>query len=552
MLHPLKAWALGLLLAVGLVSAPVVSPDLGAVPQSATQRVLSAVERNVADSAAWSLTPGQKAAISGGYVPVYSCNYLAGAFCGGEVYSTTSLRTIQTPIGITYAPNNLLTYSNTFTNAAWGTNGTVTLSYGVADPFGGLTATTFTAGSANAYIVNSASAALPGNVLKSIWIRRRTGTGAARFYNHNNTLIPLTFTSSWTQVYDVGQCGSGGNYVVVQLDVSGDAVDIYAAVDSAVTYETTPSQRPLDQQTTLGAQFFGAAFDDDSTGAPLGLRVQEPRTNLFLNSNAPATQTITVASGSAYSISFYGTGVLTLSGALTQVMTGSAYPTRTTYTGTTATTTLVATVTTLGAMSYPQVELGGFATSAIPTGASPVTRAADVVGIVGQALGVLKGSQGAAFVDWISAPNGTITSGLLGTDSSISYINGVNISAFHGSTLNVGTNGATQGPGKEFRWGLSWSAAGRMASVIGVSPSKDANAAFGTVTVGYLGSWGNGYYLNGYIRKSAFYNVALPAPVLQRSTLLTTKLAMDDPANDNTMFAVNDNEPEWLKIVSAR
>ena len=115
-----------------------------------------------------------------------------------------------------------------------------------------------------------------------------------------------------------------------------------------------------------------------------GAWVWEARTNLFLNNNAPATQTITVASGSVYTVSFYGTGTLTLTGAATQVMTGSAFPALTQYSFVAATTSLVATVTVLGAMQYPQVELNynattapqGFATGPILTSSGAVTRAA--------------------------------------------------------------------------------------------------------------------------------------------------------------------------------
>ena len=116
-----------------------------------------------------------------------------------------------------------------------------------------------------------------------------------------------------------------------------------------------------------------------------GVWAWEARTNLFLNNQAPVTQTITVASGSVYTISFYGTGVLTLSGACTNVETGSPYPTKTQFSCVAATTSLVTTVTTLGTMNYVQVELNpnattapqGFATGPILTSGAAVTRNAN-------------------------------------------------------------------------------------------------------------------------------------------------------------------------------
>ena len=60
-------------------------------------------------------------------------------------YSGPSLSTMFDSTGkLTYKPNNLLTYSNTFSNAAW-TKQNVTISSGVSDPFGGTNAWTVTA-----------------------------------------------------------------------------------------------------------------------------------------------------------------------------------------------------------------------------------------------------------------------------------------------------------------------------------------------------------------------------------------------------------------------
>jgi len=109
----------------------------------------------------------------------------------------------------------------------------------------------------------------------------------------------------------------------------------------------------------------------------LGLLVEESRTNLFLNSQAPVTQTIAVVNGSVYTASVYGTATLTLSGA------GSGTATQgSPRTFTASSTSLTVTVSGAGgSFQNAQVELGAPATSPIPTTSAAVTRAADAISL---------------------------------------------------------------------------------------------------------------------------------------------------------------------------
>jgi hypothetical protein len=122
----------------------------------------------------------------------------------------------------------------------------------------------------------------------------------------------------------------------------------------------------------------------------LGILIENAATNILLNStNANlATQTRTVTSGTTYTLSFYGAGRITLSGAHAAVITGTgAYPVRRTYTFTTTTTSLTLTVnTTSGGVGLAQLETGSVATSWIQTAGSPVTRAADIISLSGTGL----------------------------------------------------------------------------------------------------------------------------------------------------------------------
>lgn len=142
-------------------------------------------------------------------------------------------------------------------------------------------------------------------------------------------------------------------------------------------------------------------FDyDPSTLACKGLLIEEARTNLLLNSLIDGTVLSTqavVVTAVVYTISFYGTGTITLSGAHVAVVTGSgSYPSRKTYTFTPTAGTLTVTVT--GTVQFAQLEAGAFATSYIPTAAVSVLRNADVVSMTGT-----------NFSSWYNASEGTIS-----------------------------------------------------------------------------------------------------------------------------------------------
>lgn len=126
-------------------------------------------------------------------------------------------------------------------------------------------------------------------------------------------------------------------------------------------------------------------YSPTALGTLKGILVEEARTNLFLNSDLLgtnlATQNVTVTA-QPYTITFYGTGSITLSGAATAVINGTGvYPTRVISTFTPAAGTLTCTVS--GTVQYAQIEAGSFETSFIPTAGATVTRTADVLTMSG-------------------------------------------------------------------------------------------------------------------------------------------------------------------------
>ena len=120
---------------------------------------------------------------------------------------------------------------------------------------------------------------------------------------------------------------------------------------------------------------------------------EPPATNRFLQSGTPATQTITVVSGTVYTVQCYGSGSITLSGAGTgSVVEGSPR------TFTASSTSLICAVS--GSLNRAQVEAGTQATSYIPTTSTTVTREADVLHY---AVGdIITQGQGSLYCEFVS------------------------------------------------------------------------------------------------------------------------------------------------------
>ena len=116
---------------------------------------------------------------------------------------------------------------------------------------------------------------------------------------------------------------------------------------------------------------------DPSTLEFQGIMLEPARTNILLNSSTLSTQTRTVSNGTYYTLSFYGTGTVTLSGAFSVAITGTSINTQTTIGFTTGSTSLTLTVT--GTVRYANLEQGVGATSWIATTGTSATRAADTV-----------------------------------------------------------------------------------------------------------------------------------------------------------------------------
>jgi len=114
----------------------------------------------------------------------------------------------------------------------------------------------------------------------------------------------------------------------------------------------------------------------DYTGGVANILLEPQRTNRLLNSATVVTQTITTTAV-ANTLSFYGTGTITLSGTFSGSLVGTGTSNRVSLIFTPTVGNLVLTVS--GTCTNGQLETGSYATSYIPTTTSTVTRVADTM-----------------------------------------------------------------------------------------------------------------------------------------------------------------------------
>ena len=96
--------------------------------------------------------------------------------------------------------------------------------------------------------------------------------------------------------------------------------------------------------------------------------IEKGRENLFLNSDTPATQSITITNGGVYVLSFLGTGSVVASGGASFTLNGTGEFDRVENYFVSSSTSVTLTIS--GTITEPQLELGLVATEYIESGAS--------------------------------------------------------------------------------------------------------------------------------------------------------------------------------------
>jgi hypothetical protein len=299
--------------------------------------------------------------------------------------------------------------------------------------------------------------------------------------------------------------------------VSGQNLITFTRASSA-TY--TDSTGTLQTATTNAPRF----DHNPLTGESLGLLVEEQRTNLLLNSATLATQSVTVTAV-AHTLSFYGTGTVTLSGTSTAgpAVGSGAFPARTTLTFTPAAGLLTLTVS--GSVTSAQLEAGSFSTSYIPTTTAATTRAADLATITGSNFSSWYNQPEGSFFCSTFAPKGIVIFGTGDTFDNTQYV-----TAAASNNASIRSGGSSQASltapvssSANTNIALSYALDSFAAVSNGGTISTDTSGAVPLAQVRLkLGSsaWdlSASNVLNGTIRRLAYFPARLPNTALQRMT----------------------------------
>lgn len=374
-----------------------------------------------------------------------------------------------------------------------------------------------------------------------VGVQRESSTGIIKFYTSEDgrtfTQLGANVASTAGALYDATtQPVQFGNLSGLSFALDGKIYDSHVYSGLKFTGTSTLVMDFDPSNWTTGTTFTGLETGEvwtlngnakiyqglwDATG-PSSLLIEEQRINSFATSTAPTTQSVTTTA-TPYTLSFYGSGTITLSGSFVAVVAGSNAYTRTTLTFTPTAAVLVMTIT--GTITKPQLEVGSFATSYIENTTTQTTRTADQASMTGTNFSSwYNQAQGSFYVDMDSAgTTGVKFSGIYAYGADLTSF--INLTNSNLSTFLIYTSGFVTQASFSATLASTVKIAGSYApnnfncAFNGVSAIADTSGSLPNPVQLFIG-WNqvNTQGAMGHIRKINYYATALPSAVLQSLT----------------------------------
>ena len=295
------------------------------------------------------------------------------------------------------------------------------------------------------------------------------------------------------------------------------------ALDPLITFTRASTATYFDATGTMQTAAINAPrWDYDPVSLQFrGLLLEDTRVNSLLNSAAPGTQSVTVTAA-PWTLSFFGTGTITKSGAATGALVGTG-PQRVqqTFTPTAGTLTLTLTGTVINA----QIEAGVGATSFIATAGAPVTRASDVCLLPSANMGFFTGSPGGSWFaefDYVNSTGGrVINHGTASLNAAPMQLNGSGSVGQYDAVANV-FSATTTSTNAIVKGATTWTAGaakacGNAGPVATAANLTNGYAVLSTVGVKFL-SVGGTAAASGHIRRVAYWPRVLTDAEMQQVT----------------------------------
>lgn len=176
-----------------------------------------------------------------------------------ETDKATSANELRAMLLLELASTNRIPYSTDVTNAVWTATG-ASMGGTAPDPKGGAAAQIITATAANGQYVQTLAAGSSLVRTNSVWVRRRTGSGAVSLLTPDNSAFTAIAVGPTWQRFSLPGAASTARAIGIRLATLGDQVDVYNFQQEDAPFPTRDMPNPGASLSTRAVDAFSWAY----------------------------------------------------------------------------------------------------------------------------------------------------------------------------------------------------------------------------------------------------------------------------------------------------